>query len=459
MNVARACFGLIPVLLAGPSSTCGGGGSDAGATDAGSASDAGGGTDATGPADAGAPDATQPGDAGPPQDAAIEASGDAAGDGGFATAAHLPFPPVTLVSDAGIIGGPRIVSIVLPEDPEYDDLLAFGQQVPQSAWFSAWEAQYGAGPPRASQSLFEESIGGSMPDGGYTQAQMNQAIGDAITGDNSLIAPDGHTIFVLYLPENTYFEYGGQPGSCQYFAYHSPYGTMGDGAAYVSRCGTAPLDGSELGNATRMASHEIAEAVTDTGGIGWNIATSSAQPWAGSIWGTADGQFLSEVGDLCGLQTRVTEGSYSYQRIYSNAALPAHGDPCVPALPTTYYNTSVPQGWYPVTAGGSVDIPVTGWSSAPIAGGWLLTGSTRVQSTPAAGWSYFLSTSGPTFGGVPYHAIDNGQTATLKVSAPASAPHGAFISIMILSVRLDADGGYLAGEDFGHRWLVGAYVP
>jgi hypothetical protein len=106
-----------------------------------------------------------------------------------------------------------------------------------------------------------------------------------------------------------------------------------------------------------------------------------------------------------------------------------------------------------------VAIPVTGWSTGPT-DDWYVSGSTRVSSEPDTGFSYALSSPAATFNDAGhYHPMSSGQTQTLNVTIPRAAASGSFISIMLLSLKLTSDGGYGPGEDFGHRWIVGVYVP
>jgi hypothetical protein len=387
--------------------------------------------------------------------AADSSSSSPSTDGAFATASHYAFPPLPMASSAGVITIPRIVTVSPPGDAAASDIAAFGGDVPGSAWFSAWSNEYGVGTARPSVAITGAALP-EMPAGGYTEATMDSYVGAAITAASAAPTPDGHTLYVLLLPIGVFYEHD---GSCKYDGYHSTFGGSGDGVAFVQRCGTPPFGVSDLDNLTKIASHEIAEAATDTGGVGWILQTSSTQPWTGNVWATADGSFGAEIGDMCGLQTRVVEDAYTYQRIYSNAALPADGDPCVPPLPLTYYNTSTAQGWYAGATGTTVAIPVTGWSSGP-SDDWYVSGSTRVSSQPAPGFSYALSSPAERFNDAGhYHAMNNGQTQTLNVTIPPAAAHGSFISIMLLSSKLTSDGAYIPGEDFGHRWIVGVYVP
>jgi hypothetical protein len=134
-------------------------------------------------------------------------------------------------------------------------------------------------------------------------------------------------------------------------------------------------------------------------------------------------------------------------------------------------NVSVPQDWYAITPGQSVPIPFTGWSTAP-AEDWLISiaqsNSTGAFKTSPiafdAGASVTTSlgsgTKPPCFD---RQAMNNGQSGTLTVTAPASAASGDFTVLEIRSFRespaADAACNQRPEDDLGHLWLVGVYVP
>jgi len=88
-----------------------------------------------------------------------------------------------------------------------------------------------------------------------------------------------------------------------------------------------------------------------------NIDTK--QPWTQSPWVAA---LYGEVGDLC-VSTQINEGSFTYQRIWSNSAAAKELDPCVPAVPAVRLREHErPAGVVHDARGWLVQIPVTGWS-------------------------------------------------------------------------------------------------
>ena len=48
---------------------------------------------------------------------------------------------------------------------------------------------------------------------------------------------------------------------------------------------------------------------------------------------------------------------------------------------------------------------------------------------------------------------------TLKIAIPPNAKSGWWNLVHVRSFRLEDNATTPAGEDFAHRWVVGAYVP
>ena len=195
---------------------------------------------------------------------------------------------------------------------------------------------------------------------------------------------------------------------------------------------------------TRVASHEILEALTDPSpGLGFFI-DEAAPPWLGSAWAAGDDD---EVGDLC-TSTRITLGGWTYQRIWSNVAASSGGDPCLPAMSQPYFNTSVAQEWFQIPAGGSMDIPVTAWATGPRADWYVY----PLVSPLSAGFhARIASSKQQMLDGIAYNAVNNGESATLTVTAP-QAPSGTHAVIRVWSRTAD-------GTDGAHFWLLGVFIP
>jgi hypothetical protein len=153
--------------------------------------------------------------------------------------------------------------------------------------------------------------------------------------------------------------------------------------------------------------------------------------------------FGGELGDNCEA-TFITEGTFVYQRIWSNLAAAKGGDPCVPhRSQDAYINVSVPQTWYKISPGESVPIPITGFSDRAT--------SDWVVELPAPYGAFTASVAGASASN--QITMNNGQQATLTLQAGTNAASGDW-AIMQLISRVSAPGG-----DPFERWLVGMYVP
>jgi hypothetical protein len=177
-------------------------------------------------------------------------------------------------------------------------------------------------------------------------------------------------------------------------------------------------------------SHEFIEASTDPfpyTNTAYDL-TDSTDPWSFSG---------GEVGDLCeGENTQ--ESGFSVQRIWSNAAAKAGGPPCIPVPPgTVLYDVSPsPSKAQLVKAGASVTFTLTGFSTAAVPP-WNL-----------QAW-VGESTFQPTLS-LDKMKIDNGGTATLKVTVPAAATSQGFANIYVTSWR---------GKDDFNDWPLLVTVP
>lgn len=354
------------------------------------------------------------------------------------------FPLLQHAGDDGLLSPLRLVVVTAPGDPLANELDAFGDAVPTSNWFAAVTAEYGVAAPRPSEHL----TGPPLPAGGapLDRDAVESYVAAALAAASSPPAPDGDTLYLVYLPPGVDLEdnVGCQgPGPS---GWHHRYGNGGDGLAVVQRC-QGGFE-SPLQQLTIIGSHEIAEAATDSG-PGWRvpIPPSDTPAWKVDPWLSYEESRLTENGDLC-IDTRILEGGFWYQRSFSNAAAAAGGDPCVPALTIPYYGATTARPWYAASPGTTVEIPVTGWSVTPTAS-WKLYARLQNVSDEALGFSAMA-------GGA---ALGDGTTATLSVTVPPDAPSGSWAAVYLMSLRRDAEGKTPPEEDFAHLSMVGVYVP
>lgn len=219
----------------------------------------------------------------------------------------------------------------------------------------------------------------------------------------------------------------------------------------VERCGgfQSPLEGL-----TNLASHEIIEAATDPLGNAWLLASGSP-PWTASPWASGDcpGCSYEEVADFCE-GTRYFENGFSYQRIYSDDAAAAGGDPCVPSLSAPYFVASTDSEWYAPRGGDTIRIPITGHASSAVSD-WFTSGQVMNHGAHAPAWS--LIRPGAAVSASPM--LNAGVSETLRVWFPAGAAHGDYAVFLIRSAFNTACDQIPSTSDCYHGWAVGAYIP
>jgi hypothetical protein len=371
---------------------------------------------------------------------------------GFVPSPHRAIPPATHQSTAGTLSPMRLVTVVSQGDPLADQLFAFGDALVVSQWFGAWATDYGIAPPTANLLVTGPAIASGT--------QLDRAAVVAYLDGAGLPAPDGKTLYMLYLPSGvTLLSLAEEVNTnCRLFgAYHARYHNTGDGFGVAQSC--PPKSGeTQLDVMTGLASHEIAEGASDTG-PGWGIvATPRMTPWTSSVWSEIEGSGNAEIGDLCA-GARTDEGGYQYQRIFSNVAAAANSDPCVPAVSDPYFAIDPAQDWTSGAPGTTVTIPLTGWSTAPTTE-WAVRPSIVGSSDATLAFTALVSspTTG-TFGTKTLPTINNGGPATLTITIPAGAASGSWVAVQLGSVHLDANGNPPSTGDLRHLSLAGAYVP
>ncbi|KAJ3016670.1 UNVERIFIED_CONTAM: hypothetical protein HDU68_012093 [Siphonaria sp. JEL0065] len=196
---------------------------------------------------------------------------------------------------------------------------AFYAGVTQSSWYDSM-AQYGVYRGSASPGISVSATKSALDDVTDVQALLISLV------KAGTIVPTANTYFPIHFAPGISITQGGS-GSCKVFcAYHGTidisslnkgtkylfYGVMPDqGGSCAGGCGSNP---SQVNNMFSVASHELAEAVTDAA-VG--LATAIAAPLA---WYDATN---GENGDICNAQQGTTVGgdgvSYVVQKIWSNA--------------------------------------------------------------------------------------------------------------------------------------------
>ena len=363
----------------------------------------------------------------------------------FPVAPHPGWPQFG-AGDGVLLSPLTLVSIVAQNDTLGSKFLDFGDTLAASQWWKTVSVEPGLG------AVTNVRVTGPAITANITASAIKQYI-DALVSSKAAPLGDGHTAYVLYLPDNVDFVFDDNVVNtdCTLLeGIHFVYDLLDDNYAVVQRCfhnGQAGID-----DATNTASHEIFEAATDASGAGWTLAAPPMPPSSGDPWLSAGYGSALELADPCS-GTAIVESGAQFQRVFANGAAQAGGDPCVPAIASPYFNIAPSQPWTQVAAGQSVTITLTGWSTGAT-GDWYLDWG---EITATGGKWNETVTGANTFtaDNFTYAAVNNGTTATLTVTAPAGAASGSYDLLYLYSSPEQAS----ATSDLYHLWPVGIYVP
>jgi hypothetical protein len=324
-----------------------------------------------------------------------------------------------------------LVSVVAANDPTPEPLLAYGDQMQASDWWRTVSSAYDIGPIAHHYKV----TGPALNNRDMTTNDLRKY---ALALAPQVPALDGTFIFLLYLPPTAGFT---SPAA---YGYHAVLGAGTDSFAVVQRPGNVS---DVMRQIMEVASHEVFETATDPTSEGYFVAPQTATPWMENIWLSYTGPAGNELADMCaGMDVR--EGEAWYQRVWSNRAILQRSDPCVPAGEPVFFDVTPAAAWYPLAAGAQVTIPAVAWATGAIAR-WPTHTQIDYQSTSDGFGVQIVEAASD--GRV---MLAGGDTIHLVVSAPPSAPSGAYVVVGIVS--LDP-----ASPDFivGRTWPVGVYVP
>jgi hypothetical protein len=381
--------------------------------------------------------------------------------------AFTPAVPKLLNGGGAILKSPVFVTITWPGDPNADAFEKLGDAIGATSYWSTTVSEYGVG-PASSGAANHVRMTSALPTALKGTDVETLVTTNATNGTWPAQTPD--TLYVMYLPSTTSIDLGdGSGDACASGTggYHDNIKSAGRDIPYavVLQCPSTGLD-----DATVTASHEMAEASTDT-------LPSTTQAYAGVddahyAWDLMQA-FQDEDGDMCEMYedylVHVPEMPYAVQRLWSDKSAAAGHAPCVPAPTGAYFNAtplgamsdlvldmssqqgSATQkaGGYQIAVGASRAIEVGFYSDAP-SEAWTLS---AIEVDPFA-----TSGSGDPFAAAATSLLDlsldktsgkNGDKATLtvKVKTAAAPTKG---RLVLLVSKLGAQTHYMP-------MLVGTY--
>ena len=267
-------------------------------------------------------------------------------------------PPQAVSSGGPVLDAPNIVPIFFAGDSFQSSLEDFLRQLAASSYWPAVTAEYGVGPLAVAPSIVvSDPVPTSITD--FDIAAWLAAYLDGTHAAWPPVTPNN--IYTVFYPSETTITYTGLGTSCTSFGgYHSEGvavasadagasdasaiegGTGSASFVYAALPRCATLGGlSGIDAVTGPTSHEAVEASTDPHPFTRPAYQDVDQDHI--VWDLTPG---GELGDLCELEPQSFQrlvGPSIVQRIWSNTAAAAGGDPCVPPLPDTVYFNASPE--------------------------------------------------------------------------------------------------------------------
>ena len=313
--------------------------------------------------------------------------------GTFAPAKHAPVPQMPQNGGQAPLSKVNFVTVSFSDTPDDKEIQTFGDWLVTSSYWLMVGKDYGVGAGTHHHVKLSDATPDSIIDQDF-QSYVDQKVASGVLPS----APQ--TVYTFFLSSATTVTNVANAGG-----WHNRSAGGHDYAVILPGCSSDP--GAILDQYTFVASHELAEAATDP------------SPLSGYDFGFGEG----EVGDLC--DDTSVQDTYTVPTIWSNSAAAKGGSPCVPAtgLPYIDVDPSPTKVTLPATAGASVDVTLTGWSTA-LVGDWLLQASVNGPSAGA-----FTAMLDPTATDL----INNGETVKLTVTTDGSAPAGSTAVVEITS--------------------------
>jgi hypothetical protein len=168
-------------------------------------------------------------------------------------------------------------------------------------------------------------------------------------------------------------------------------------------------------------SHEVVEASTDPLTTSW-VFTNGDQPWF---------YLTGELADMCESNSTVyTQGQFSGQLIWSNAAAADGGVPCQPwPAGQTYLSIVAPLTMATAPLGGSANLTLTGWASGPFSGSFQLFFDPLLAVPNDGGYIYNFDLN-PS---ITNQDLMPGGSATLTLSVPSTAAVGQSGAVWVIA--------------------------
>jgi hypothetical protein len=331
---------------------------------------------------------------------------------------------------------PNVVPIFFANDPQQAQIEQFLTELKTSTYWPTATAEYGVGSITVAPSIVVTDPLPVMVSDDQIQTWLATYLDGTHAGWPAINLNNIYAVFYQAATTVT-ATFGGTTveTGCQYFGGYHEEGAEGNldagGVPFVyavlPRCTSfGGLTGIDV--TTGTLSHEIVESATDP-----LVNTNPAYDALDEnhvVWDFAP---LPEIGDMCAYEPQSFQklvGSFVVQRIWSDNAAMAGGDPCVPPLPSTpYYNaTPVLPDTVTLTSDGQT------YSTPGIA---IPVGQTKMMSiqffssAPTPAWTVVPEDTSYAFNGPQLLSFNpaqvtgkNGDVVQVAVTALAAGPIG-----------------------------------
>jgi hypothetical protein len=281
-----------------------------------------------------------------PLDAAAPSDASDADAAPFTEAPHAS-PPQVLTYGGPVLTAPKIVPIFYTNDPLQTQVEQYLAALAASAYWPSVTTEYGVGPLSIAPSIVVTDPIPAMTTDPEIIAWLASYLDGTHAGWPAIETNDIFMVFYQSATTITYETTTSTQTSCVNFGgYHNEgvEGSLDAGGlpfvyAVIPRC--AQFDTfTGLDAVTDVTSHEAIEAATDPLDV-TAPAYLTADP-DHFVWSLGPG---GEVGDMCEYEPQSLQrlvGNFLVQRIWSNRAALAGGDPCVPPLAETVYFNAAP---------------------------------------------------------------------------------------------------------------------
>jgi hypothetical protein len=301
-------------------------------------------------------------------------------------------PPKVITYGGPVLTAPRVHPVFFAGDNAglVASTIDFYNKIGPTAYWAATVSEYGVGALSAGAPIKLTELAPTSTTDAAIQTWLAAKLN---ANDPAFPTPDANTIIALNYPAGVSIDLQGSK-SCQTFlGYHSnltldaAHGNMDVAYIVIPRCSMQSTGMGLLDSITDTGSHELIEASTDP------------YPQTNGAYGQVDNNHLywllalggGETGDMCAQSATASykdpEVGYLVQRSWSNVAVIAGHDPCVPAASKVYFNSaplmldlvtlgiggqSLKLKGVKIPVGSTKTVEVDLFSDAPVSGPWTV---------------------------------------------------------------------------------------